>query len=393
MRCSSVLLATILTTAAAGLAAQTPYPQCSAFGSQPFTTSDVNLCNAAVDGAKIFHPVAGLLVSGGNPVIGGIGTLGGFGHFALTARVNATELKTPDLNYNGSTTIVAQGDKIFAPAPLVEAAVGVFKGVGPSRLLAIDLLGSAQLLPTTQISGLTVDKNARKIGSIALGLGYGARVGVIKGRAIIPSVAVSAMRRSIPKLTFGDIAGGDKYSFSTNLNATNLRAVAGYKLALLAVGAGLGWDKYTGKVDATFQPSGGGTPQSAQTIKLDNSRTMAFLSAALDLPIVKIGAEAGYQFGKNQNLKTTFTGNDPSKSRLFAGAGIRSLDAGGTLFPHLGHPVGAVSERDGLCAVRSAQYHLCAEGRAAGQTNPEENSQAGRKNSALNFLQVPRRQQ
>jgi hypothetical protein len=323
MRRSTVVLTLLLSCAFASVSAQTPYPQCSAFGSPPFTSNDVNVCNAAVDGARVFHPVAGLLVSGGNPVLGGIGTLGGFGHFALTARVNATELKTPDLNYTGAGTTVAQGDKIFAPAPLVEAAVGVFGGVGPSGLLAIDLLGSAQLLPTTQVSGLSVDKNARKIGSIALGLGYGARVGVLKGRAIIPSVTVSAMRRSIPKLTFGDVAGGDQYSFSTNLNATNLRAVAGYRIALLAVGAGLGWDKYTGNVDATFAPSGGGASQSAQTIELDNSRTMAFLTAALDLPIVKIGAEIGYQLGKDQNLKTTFTGNDPSKSRLFAGGGLR----------------------------------------------------------------------
>ena len=136
----------------ASVSAQTPYPQCSASGSSPLHRQDINVCNAAVDGAEIFHPVAGLLVSGGNPVLGSIGTLGGFGHFALTARVNATELKTPDLNYDGSGgTTVAQGDKIFAPAPLVEAAVGVFKGVGPSGFSAIDLLGSAQLLPTNQV--------------------------------------------------------------------------------------------------------------------------------------------------------------------------------------------------------------------------------------------------
>jgi hypothetical protein len=284
---------------------------------------NVNLCNAAVDGAQVFHPVVGLLVSGGNSVLGGIGTLGGFPHFALTARVNATKLKTPDLAYDGTGTTVGKGDNIFAPAPLVEAAVGVLPGFGPSGFASVDLLGSAQLLPTNQIDNLSVDKDARNIGSIALGLGYGARVGVIRGKAIIPSVSVSAMFRSIPKITFGNVVGGDQYSFSTNLHATNLRAVAGYKLALLAVGAGLGWDKYTGKVNASFEPAGGGAAQSIPTIKLDNTRTMAFLTAALDLPVVKIGAEIGYQFGKDENLKTTFQGNDPGDSRLFAGAGLR----------------------------------------------------------------------
>lgn len=299
-------------------------PECSPFQGVPFTAQDYNICNAAIDGTQIFHPVAGLLVSGGNPVLGSISTLGGFGHFALAARVNATELRTPDLNYDGSGgTTVAQDTKIFAPAPLVEAAVGVFKGF--NGLLSVDLLGSAQLLPTNAIDNLTVDKNARKIGSIALGLGYGARVGVLRGKAILPSVTVSVMRRDIPRITYGDVTtGGDNYSYSLDLHATNLRAVAGYHLAVFNVGAGIGWDKYTGTADIGFVPNGGVLPaQNVSGIKLDNTRTMAFLTAALDLPVFKIGAEAGYQFGKDQTLSTTFAGNNPKDNRLFAGAGIR----------------------------------------------------------------------
>jgi hypothetical protein len=318
MRRAAVGLTLFLTGATVLQAQSTPYSQCSAF----VTQQDINLCNASVDGARVFHPVAGLLVSGGNPVLGGVGTLGGFGHFAITARINATRLKTPDLNYDGTGTTVGQADKTIVPDPLIEAAVGVLPGFGPMGTGSLDLLGSAQLLPTTQIKNLTVDKNARRIGSIALGLGYGARVGIIKGRAIIPSVSVSAMRRDIPRITFGDVAGGDQYSYSTDLHATNLRAVAGYHLMLFSVGAGVGWDKYTGTVDAKFNSTTLGV-QSAETVKLDNTRTLAFLTGGVDLPIIKIGAEVGFQMGKSQNLKTTFTGNDPSDKRLFAGAGIR----------------------------------------------------------------------
>ena len=316
-----VVAATGLLLLAAPVAAQNP--ECAPYQGAPYTTQDYNICNAAIDGTQIFHPVAGLLVSGGNPVLGSVRTLGGLGHFSLTARVNATELRTPDLNYDGSTTTVAQDTKIFAPAPLVEAALGVFKGV--NGFLSVDLLGSAQLLPTKAVSNLTVDKNARKIGSIALGLGYGARVGVFPGKAIIPSVTVSVMRRDIPRITYGNVTtGGDNYSYSLDLHATNLRAVAGYHLAVLNVGAGIGWDKYTGTADIGFVPNGGVLPaQAINGIKLDNTRTMAFLTAALDLPIFKIGAEAGYQFGKDQALATSFAGNNPKDKRLFAGAGIR----------------------------------------------------------------------
>jgi hypothetical protein len=311
-----------LVAAPVALSAQsTPYPECNQ-AAIVLDQQNINVCNAAVDGAQVFHPVAGLLVSGGNPVLGSVSGLGGFGHFSLTARVNATRLRTPDLNYDGSGgTTVAQADQLIAPAPLVEAAIGVFKGV--NGFLSIDALGSAQLIPTNAVDNLSVDKDARKIGDIALGLGYGVRIGALPGRAIIPSVVVSVMRRDIPRITYGDVStGGDNYSYSLDLHATNLRAVAGYKLALFNVGAGLGWDKYTGDARVSFEDQA--IPGTTLRVKtdLDNTRTMAFLTAGLDLPVVRIGAELGYQFGKDQNLKTTFSGNDPSKSRLFAGGGL-----------------------------------------------------------------------
>lgn len=314
----SILALAALIAAPAVVSGQTPYPECN----QPLITADqqnVNICNAAIDGADIFHPVAGLLVSGGNPALGSFKGLGGFGHFSITARLNATRVRTPELNFDGSSTTVPQADKAIAPAPLVEAALGIFPGM--NGFLSVDLLGSAQLIPADKIDNFSVDKDARKIGDVALGLGYGARVGVLPGKAIIPSVVVSVMRRDIPRLTYGNTSGGDNYAFGVDLHATNLRAVAGYDLGLFSAGAGLGWDKYTGDARISFENQ---VVPGTINVKsdLDNSRTMAFLNAALDFSFLKIGAEAGYQFGKDKNYKTTFSGNDPSDSRLFGGAGL-----------------------------------------------------------------------
>lgn len=317
MRRSFLVLA-VLAVAPAVVAGQTPYAECN----QPLITIDqqnVNICNAAIDGANLFHPVAGLLVSGGNPVLGSFKGLGGLGHFSLTARVNATRVRSPDLGYDGTGTTVAQADKVIAPAPLIEAGIGIYKGM--NGLLSVDLLGSAQLIPADQIDNFSVDKDARKIGSVALGLGYGARIGVLQGRAIVPSVVVSVMRRDIPRLTYGSTSGGDNYSFGIDLHATNLRAMAGYDLGMFNVGAGLGWDKYTGDARITFENQSVPGTISVKT-DLDNSRTMLFANAGLDFGIVKLSGEAGYQLGKDQNQKTTFTGNDPGDSRLFAGAGL-----------------------------------------------------------------------
>lgn len=312
------LVVAALALAPAVVAAQTPYRECN----QPLITVDqqnINICNAAIDGANVFHPMAGLLVSGGNPVLGSFKSLGGLGHFSLTARVNATRVRSPDLGYDGSSTTVPQADKTIAPAPLVEAGLGIYRGM--NGLLAIDLLGSAQLIPADQIDNFSVDKDARKIGSVALGLGYGARVGVLPGKAIVPSVVVSVMRRDIPRITYGNTSGGDNYSFGIDLHATNLRAMAGYDLGLFNVGAGLGWDKYTGDARITFENQNVPGTISVKT-NLDNSRTMVFANAGLDFGLARLSAEAGYQLGKDDNLKTTFTGNDPKDSRLFAGAGL-----------------------------------------------------------------------
>ncbi len=289
--------------------------ECSAF-----TGNDANICNAAVDGAVMFHPVLGLLVSGGNPTLGNVGTLGGFPHFTISARVNATQFHTPDLNYDGTGTTVASADEIVAPAPLIEASLGVYRGMG-NGLLAIDLLGSAQLLPTNQIDNFSVDKDATSVGDVALGFGYGARVGVTNQMGAIPAVSVSAMHRSIPKLTYGDITAGDEYRFGVDLDATNLRAMAGYGFGVASIGAGLGWDKYTGKADIEFIPTVG--PAQAVAKDLDDERTMAFLDAGLNLGPLNLVGEVGWQFGKDLNLSTTFQDNDPKDNRLFGSAALR----------------------------------------------------------------------
>ena len=291
--------------------------QCS-----PYASSTRRVCDAAIDGTRAFHPVAGLLVSGGNPVLGTANTLGGLGHFAVTARVNAVNVVFPDIGYDGSSTTVPSSEKLFAPAPLLEGAAGIYGGM-PSGLLSIDLLLSAQLLPTDQIDHLAVDQGARRIGDVALGLGYGARVGVIRDQGPLPAVSVSLMRRDIPRLSYGDLAVGDQYRYAVNLHATNLRLVASKQLALLGVAGGLGWDKYTGDATIQFRDPATSTIEPAIPLDLSQSRALAFVDLALDLSAVKLAGEAGYQFGKDQGISTDFEDFDDTSGKFFAGLGLR----------------------------------------------------------------------
>jgi hypothetical protein len=307
---SSLLLAALAFTAAP-LAAQSS-------GCGAFTGSSRRVCDAAVDATRAFHPAAGLLVSGGNPVIGTANTLGGLGHFSLTARANATDVVLPDREYDGSAGAVPSSEELYAPVPLIEGAAGIYQGL-PSGLLSIDFLASAQLLPTNQVDGLSVDPDARHVGDAALGLGYGVRVGVLRDEGPLPAVAVSAMRRHVPRLAYGDLESGDEFRYGVDLQATNLRLVASKQLAAFQLAAGIGWDRYTGEADVQLR----GAAEPAVSLGLEESRTLAFINAGLDLAAVSLVGEAGYQSGRDQELSTEFADYDTTGGKFFAGFGLR----------------------------------------------------------------------
>ncbi len=315
MRAAPLLVGLFLVAAA--LPAQAQTPECFAY-----VSSAQRVCEAAVDGTRAFHPLFGVLISGGNPTIGSAGALGGLGHASLTVRANAVELVLPDLAYNGSNTAVPAGDKFWAPAPMVEGALGIYKGMS-SGLLAVDLLGSAQLLPMDQIDNLTVDSGARKIGDIALGLGYGARIGLLREMGPLPAVSVSIMRRDIPQITYGDVPAGDRFSYGADLHATNLRLIASKRLMVFDLAAGLGWDKYTGDAAIRFRDPVTNVPQPPVPVELESSRVVSFLNAGMSLSVVRLTGEVGYQGGKDQNLSTEFEEFDTTKGKFFAGLGLR----------------------------------------------------------------------
>jgi hypothetical protein len=315
MRAAPLVSGLLLVAAVSPAGAQTP--ECTGY-----VANAQRVCAAAVDATRAFHPVIGVLVSGGNPVIGSAATLGGFGHASLTLRANAVQVVLPDLAYDGSSSTVPVGDKLWAPAPLVEGALGVYRGVG-NGLLAVDLLASAQLLPTDQIDNLTVDAGARKIGGLALGLGYGARVGLVRDRGPLPAVSVSVMRRDIPQIAYGDVSGGDRYGYGVDLHATNLRLIASKQLLFLDMAAGLGWDKYTGDAVIQFRDPITNVTQPDVAVELNSSRVLGFLNAGMSLSMVRLTGEIGYQGGKDQNLSSDFEDLDTTKGKFFAGLGLR----------------------------------------------------------------------
>jgi hypothetical protein len=301
------------------LAAQEP--QCNTL--VPAATT---ACNTAVDAVKTFHPVAGMLVSGGNPMLGSAGSLGGFGHVTVTTRVNFLKASLPNPD-SAARSSVPPSFAGTVPAPLVEAGAGLLRGAG-GGLLAVDVLGSAALLPTGAVSNLTVSSGAAHIGSIALGLGYGLRVGLLQGAFPVPALSVSYMRRTVPRIQYGmlgpSFGTGNQFDFDTDLRADNYRIEAGWKFVLFDLAAGLGVDHYGSTTHIRFH-NNPAVPTSTQTVTLDlgNTRQVLFLNAGLSVALLKLVGELGYQTGKDQRLATTFSGFDPRAGHVFGGIGFR----------------------------------------------------------------------
>ncbi|HEU4698025.1 MAG TPA: hypothetical protein VFS40_02515 [Gemmatimonadales bacterium] len=308
-----------------GLAARPAQAQAGNSECASYSGGAGNICNAAIDGTRYFHPLVGVLISGGNPVLGQAGTLGGLGHFSVTLRANAARVRLPGLDYTGSTNTVPAGDTVFVPAPSIEAAVGLWKGLA-GGLLSVDALGSAQLLPTDQIDDFQLDPDATTIGGVGLGFGFGARIGLLRDHLMIPGVSVSIMRRNIPRLQYGrvDVATlGNDYSYAVDLHATNLRVAVSKSLAIVTLAAGAGVDKYTGAATVAFRDPA--LPLTVHTVdfKLDQTRQMVFANAGFDFKFVKLVGELGYQTGKDQKLTTDFEGIDTKAGTTFGSVGLR----------------------------------------------------------------------
>ncbi|OLB58414.1 MAG: hypothetical protein AUI13_06965 [Gemmatimonadetes bacterium 13_2_20CM_2_69_23] len=213
------------------------------------------------------------------------------------------------------------------PAPLVEAALGLVRGRG--GFLSVDALGSAVVLPTSRVSGLSVDSNAAHIGGAALGIGYGARVGILGGTFPIPALSVSWMHRTLPRIQYGNLGPafgtGDQFEFSMDLKADNYRAVASWKFVLVDLAAGLGVDHYSSSATSISFHDNPLSPGNVRTVVINPSSTreVAFVNGGLSLAALKLVAELGFQTGKDQHFTTNFSNFDPKAGHVFGGVGLR----------------------------------------------------------------------
>lgn len=305
-----------------------------------------HMCAQVVNSFSNMQPGIGIAFSGGNPVLGTGSTqgtrLGFLPRVSASLRANLALAEMPQLFDKYSSQI--SDSESLRPMPRVgvplgslqaDLSVGLFNGMA-FGLGAVDLLGSVAIVPKASDIGLD---------EAIVNYGAGARVGILKQGLIMPGVSVSGMYRKMGEIGFGDLATHPG-SFSSDLSNLSLRAVASKGLLILDLAVGAGYDRYSSDLSLGWKvvcetsecvqaSSGQGgltlTSQIAGDVK--TSAWNVFANAGLDLFLIKIVGELGYQrrldeldasdLGEAGLPAAPLTAEDLRGGNIFGGIGVR----------------------------------------------------------------------
>lgn len=210
----------------------------------------------------------GQALGGGSPLTGPAATTGG--PLALRA----------GLDFGLS---VAEVEDPRRPAGEIDVALpvgGAHAALGLTR--GIDVLGKAGLVAAGD------DYEA-----LALKLGLGARVALLRDRVTLPDLSVSLYRTWVDGLEYGDL-GEDEIAFEADVATWSLRLDASKSFAVVTPYAGVGLDR-TG-VDADYRIPLGlstGGQEIRGAVDADGTHGKAYAGLELDLLVLRASFEAG----------------------------------------------------------------------------------------------------
>lgn len=297
---AAIACAPVLT--AGSLGAQSSGGTCTS--SPALFGNGTDICQKARDLFAFVVPQVGVAVSGGNPLPGDAGSLGGFGKRAISVRIIGVDGRLPRnavplVTQSGSTTSSDFGaSRALVPLPAVDVALGVFSGVplGVTNVGGVDVLLGATLLPSVSRNEFRVEaKNG------GLGLSYGLRVGALQESSVVPGVSVSWQRRQLPESDFSYTPSNDSLLVTgTSVRSDALRLVVSKRVALFGLAAGVGQDRIHGSANASAVINEtSGLNSIRQTISLSGireqtARNTAFLNASFSLLVLRVVGEFGW---------------------------------------------------------------------------------------------------
>ena len=334
VRSAGVAAALLAVAAHAGVreaGAQTTAGNCTVVSFSGLSGADV--CTKARDIFAFVMPQVGVALSGGNPVLGEGGTMGGWGKRAVSLRVTAVDGFVPKnavpLSLSGVRGPAANFGAARSPIPVpsVDAAIGLFAGVpaGLTNIGGIDVLLGATYLPEVSENGFSA---APQTSSVAVS--YGVRVGALQESSLVPGLSVSYMRRKLPTTTLGYVSANDTISVRKRAATSNsLRLVVSKRIAIFGLAAGVGRDaiENTAGVDAVVNEItlNQQVRASVSLFDLRNSvtRNTAFVNASLGLGLARLVGEFGWSAAGDRDPTTnSFDGREANEGYRFGSLGI-----------------------------------------------------------------------
>lgn len=280
----------------------------------------LKVCGAALDGIQVMHPIAALLMNGGNPRLGSARVIGKFGHVALGIRTTTAMAVMPDLSWTGETDTVPATWRVQLYAPKVDLAMGLLQMEMPMGTIGVDALLGLLLIPPNKTAALTPVPGSRTIGNAAFSLDWGIRFGMES--PTLPTVSLSVMMRSTPEVLVGGTTDGRTTAWTFNASAIDVRLFAGKRMGWFEFAAGAGADLLSGKGEVAYRDPETDTVGPVLVPKLSGMRIVTALNLGFHVGPLHIAGEGGFQMGSKLGLATRFGQNNPDAGKFFGGFGV-----------------------------------------------------------------------
>lgn len=280
-------------------------------------------CQETALAAQAAQGGLGLAASAGSDMPGSASTLGWryqrSPRYALTARTSFTRISMPAL---GGGEPRPRGDASFTfPSVQVSASAGLFNGFSPAPnvggVFSLDLTGSAHLVRVPKDKGFRDN---------LLGVGAGARLGILRESFNLPGVSVSAYHRSLGRSGFGSLGGGDPAEARFDVDMSSIRGIVGKDIRGVGLFGGAGWDRYGGDVSIRVTDWRPGPLPSTRSASgnLSSDRRLYFMGASLTYVILQISMEGGWAQGFGTELPDRVAGDfDTHAASWFGSLALR----------------------------------------------------------------------
>jgi hypothetical protein len=322
-RLKLILLAVLLVSSGQRIGAQTT-PVDTTKASCPTTLSaqTAKVCNAALDGVTMLHPVAALLISGGNPVLGtaATGAGGRFGHFHLMFRATTAVVVVPDFTYDGTKDTVPVARKLSLYAPRVDLSTGLIAKQMPMGTVSLDFVLSALLIKQGATTLFTPVKGSREISGTTVSLDWGIRAAMVS--KTMPTASLSIIKRGMPSITMGSLTGTGLAAYTFDASAINVRLLLGKQFHWFEFAVGGGADLLSGNAEIAYRNPVTGITQTPIKSSLSGMRLLTVLDLGAHLGPIRLGVEGGYQAGSKLTQKTIFAENNVNAGKFYGGFGV-----------------------------------------------------------------------